>query len=227
MAGYESLERLWIATIMTESLMTMTVVNEKVVTEMVPLFQSPTSRLYRARQAICLSSLKQGRYVSVGELDDVQLFYYFIESEGNPKEDPLMLWLTGGPACSSFSGLYEIGPLIFNTQDFNGNLPRLTLKPYSWTKVASIIFLDAPFGTGFSYANNSKSYVMDDKIFTAQTYEFLRKFFELTQGYVLGNPVTSQHDDANSIVEFAHHVALISDQLYKVNYPPFFYIEAL
>jgi hypothetical protein len=50
------------------------------------------------------------RYVGVGELDDVQLFYYFVESGRSPKDDPLVLWLTGGPGCSAFSGLvYEIG----------------------------------------------------------------------------------------------------------------------
>jgi carboxypeptidase C (cathepsin A) len=46
----------------------------------------------------------------VGEKEDVQVFYYFIESENKPKDDPLMVWLTGGPGCSTLSGLFfEIG----------------------------------------------------------------------------------------------------------------------
>ena len=44
------------------------------------------------------------------EKEEVQFFYYFVESEGNPRDDPLMLWLTGGPGCSVLSGLaFEIG----------------------------------------------------------------------------------------------------------------------
>lgn len=49
-------------------------------------------------------------YLGVDEKDDVQLFYYFVPSEGDPQDDPLVLWLTGGPGCSALSGLvYEIG----------------------------------------------------------------------------------------------------------------------
>ncbi|BFG41878.1 hypothetical protein CerSpe_281520 [Prunus speciosa] len=116
-------------------------------------------------------------YLGVGDSDDVQLFYYFVESERNPKEDPLVLWLTGGPGCSSFSGLvYQIGPLVFNYANSSGNQPTFVLNPYSWTKLANIIFLDQPVGTGFSYAKSSQGYMTGDALSAAQTYEFLRKW---------------------------------------------------
>ena len=49
--------------------------------------------------------------MGLGETDDdMQVFYYFVKSENNPQNDPLMLWLSGGPGCSSFSALaYQIG----------------------------------------------------------------------------------------------------------------------
>ena len=50
------------------------------------------------------------RYVEVDEEHGARLFYYFIASERNPAEDPLILWITGGPGCSALSGLlFEIG----------------------------------------------------------------------------------------------------------------------
>jgi carboxypeptidase C (cathepsin A) len=55
----------------------------------------------------------------VDEVNGGKLFYYFIESEGNPSEDPLVLWLTGGNRCSALSGLiFEIGTMRFKYFDF-------------------------------------------------------------------------------------------------------------
>ncbi|KAJ0040664.1 hypothetical protein Pint_27865 [Pistacia integerrima] len=116
-------------------------------------------------------------YIGVDENQDVQLFYYFIESEGNPSEDPLVLWLTGGPGCSAFSGLaFEIGPIRFDIVKYNGSLPTMALHPHSWTKVSSIIFLDAPVGTGFSYSRSFQGSKTGDTKFAKQSYEFLRKW---------------------------------------------------
>ncbi|KAG9156126.1 hypothetical protein Leryth_024653 [Lithospermum erythrorhizon] len=117
-------------------------------------------------------------YISVGDADDVQLFYYFIESERNPVKDPLVLWLTGGPGCSALSGLvFEIGPFTFDLQAFNGSFPSLIMNPYSWTKLASIIFLDLPVGTGFSYSTTAEGYYSSDTKSTIDAYEFLQKWF--------------------------------------------------
>ncbi|KAK4401739.1 Serine carboxypeptidase-like 18 [Sesamum angolense] len=116
-------------------------------------------------------------YIGVGEKDEVQLFYYFIQSENDPDRDPLILWLTGEPGCSGFSGLvYEIGPLAFDVEAFDGSLPSFVINPYSWTKIANIIFIDSPAGTGFSYATTSQGYINSDNKTAEYNYSFLRKW---------------------------------------------------
>ncbi|CAI9115882.1 OLC1v1016893C1 [Oldenlandia corymbosa var. corymbosa] len=116
-------------------------------------------------------------YIGVGESEDVQLFYYFIKSESNPETDPLLLWLTGGPGCTSFCSVaYEIGPIKFEPFLYDGTLPKLILNPYSWTKVASIIFVDQPVGTGFSYAKTAKASQSTTSKNSDQLYEFLKKW---------------------------------------------------
>lgn len=114
-------------------------------------------------------------YITV---EESELFYYFIESEGDPTEDPVLLWYSGGPGCSAFNGLiYEIGPLQFNITAYTGGLPSLEYYPYSWTKTASILFVDAPVGTGFSYATSDAAYPTSDTKSASQTFVFLLKWF--------------------------------------------------
>ncbi|KAL1364586.1 hypothetical protein AAHE18_03G227000 [Arachis hypogaea] len=121
-------------------------------------------------------------YIGVGENEDVQAFYYFVESENNPKVDPLMLWLTGGPGCSAFSGLvlklvtHSHGPLGFQNEEYNGSLPNLVYRPYSWTKTSSIIFVDLPVNTGFTYARSESVTARSDSLLVNQTHQFLRKW---------------------------------------------------
>ncbi|XP_056159497.1 serine carboxypeptidase-like 18 [Syzygium oleosum] len=113
-------------------------------------------------------------YISVG---DVEFFYYFVQSTGNPGADPLLLYVNGGPGCSGLNGfLFQIGPLKFNITDYTGGLPTLIYEPDAWTKTANIIFIDAPVGAGFSYATTASAYVSTDTLNTAQMQTFLRNW---------------------------------------------------
>ncbi|GAV65118.1 Peptidase_S10 domain-containing protein [Cephalotus follicularis] len=113
-------------------------------------------------------------YITVNESE---LFYMFVESQGKPTQDPLLIYLIGGPGCSAFNGFFfQTGPLFFNETDYSGGLPSLALNPYTWTKTASIIYIDAPVGTGYSYATTWENLTVSDSTFASQTHIFMRKW---------------------------------------------------
>ncbi|KAJ9176109.1 hypothetical protein P3X46_011456 [Hevea brasiliensis] len=132
-----------------------------------------------------LPSKHYGGYVT---FDEKNLFYYFIVSERNPSEDPVVLWLNGGPGCSSFDGfVYEHGPFNYEEGQPKGSLPILHLNPYAWSKVSNIIYLDSPCGVGLSYSTNTSKYTTDDWHTAADTHTFLLKWFELYPEFI-NNP---------------------------------------
>ncbi|KAL5225825.1 hypothetical protein ABZP36_012464 [Zizania latifolia] len=152
-------------------------------------------------------------YVEVEEEHGVELFYYFIPSQRRPRDDPLILWITGGPGCSALSGLlFEIGPLKFDVAGYTQGFPRLQYFQDSWTKVSNVIFLDAPVGTGFSYTRDRQGYNVSLTETSRQLVVFLTKWladhpdFNSNQLYIGGDsysgytvPVTAlqiANDDA-------------------------------
>ncbi|XP_027772446.1 serine carboxypeptidase-like 11 [Solanum pennellii] len=157
-------------------------------------------------------------YVGVGKEEKHQLFYYFIKSESDPGNDPLILWLTGGPGCSSFNGVvYEIGPLYYKQKKYNGSLPTLGATPNSWTKVANIIFLEQPVNTGFSYATTPEAMHVIDVDACTHVYQFLLK-------WLVDHPEFSSNNfylggDSYSGIVVPRVVQLISDGIEAGNKP--------
>ncbi|XP_010416123.1 PREDICTED: serine carboxypeptidase-like 2 isoform X1 [Camelina sativa] len=139
-------------------------------------------------------------YIGIGKEEELQLFYYFIKSERNPEEDPLLLWLSGGPGCSSISGLlYENGPLMMKLDVYNGTLPSLVNTTYSWTKTSSIIFLDQPVGTGFSYSRTTQFNKPSDSGEAKRIHEFLQKWLGKHQEFS-SNPFYVAGDSYSGMV---------------------------
>ncbi|KAI7743515.1 hypothetical protein M8C21_033295 [Ambrosia artemisiifolia] len=75
-------------------------------------------------------------YVEVGDDNEIQFFYYFVESQTDPLHDPLLLYLTGGPGTPAlYPFMYQIGPLTINLERSTRDNITLGLNPNSWTKV--------------------------------------------------------------------------------------------
>ncbi|KAJ7533561.1 hypothetical protein O6H91_13G054700 [Diphasiastrum complanatum] len=118
-------------------------------------------------------------YVTVNEEHGRSLYYYFVTSQNDPVSDPLVLWLNGGPGCSSFDGfVYEHGPFNFIPGKGSKDMPTLVRNPYTWAKVANMLYVDSPAGVGYSYSNNSDDYSTGDISTASDSHAFLLKWFK-------------------------------------------------
>ncbi|XP_057571442.1 retinoid-inducible serine carboxypeptidase isoform X2 [Hippopotamus amphibius kiboko] len=124
--------------------------------------------------AVITSPTKEGKevwdYVTVRK--DAHMFwwlYYATNPSKNFSELPLVMWLQGGPGGSStgFGNFEEIGPLDSDLK------PRRT----TWLQAASLLFVDNPVGTGFSYVNKSDAYAKDLATVASDMMVLLKTFF--------------------------------------------------
>ncbi|VVA92715.1 unnamed protein product [Arabis nemorensis] len=124
------------------------------------------------------SSKHYAGYVAIDKEGRKNFWYYFVESERNASKDPIVLWLNGGPGCSSMDGfVYEHGP--FNFERTKTNNPRLHPNRYSWSKVSNIIYLDSPVGVGYSYSKDKSDYTTSDTKTASDSHAFLIKWFKM------------------------------------------------
>lgn len=109
-------------------------------------------------------------YLNVEQLKK-HFFFWFFESRNDPANDPLVLWLNGGPGCSSATGLFfELGPSSINSTI------QPVFNPYSWNSNASVIFLDQPVGVGYSYTEGEE--IKNTASAAKDFYIFLELFFQ-------------------------------------------------
>ncbi|XP_023741371.1 serine carboxypeptidase-like 45 [Lactuca sativa] len=113
-------------------------------------------------------------YISLDDAKPRSLFYYFVEAESDSSSKPLVLWLNGGPGCSSVGegAFVEHGP-------FKPSGDVLVKNECSWNKEANMLYLDTPAGVGFSYSDEKSFYQsVNDAITAGDNLAFLEKWFE-------------------------------------------------
>ncbi|KAJ3693819.1 hypothetical protein LUZ60_009299 [Juncus effusus] len=118
-------------------------------------------------------------YVTVNSIAGRALFYWLQEVQGGDdvsESVPLVLWLNGGPGCSSvaYGASEELGAFRIKSDG-----ETLFLNEYAWNKVANVLFLESPAGVGFSYSNTSSDlYTAGDNRTAWDAYTFLLEWLE-------------------------------------------------
>ena len=109
-----------------------------------------------------------------------ELFYIYFPSQNNPDTAPLLLWLNGGPGCSSLFGmLAEIGPVT--SENFSGEWKT---NPFSWNTNSNLLFIEQPAGVGFTKTDDPNYTWNDDDTaehLMSAIKDFLASFEELKQ----------------------------------------------
>ncbi|GMP41418.1 hypothetical protein CsSME_00011526 [Camellia sinensis var. sinensis] len=120
-----------------------------------------------------------GGYVTLNESAGRAFYYYFVEAQGQEQSNhslPLLLWLNGGPGCSSlaYGAMQELGPFRVHSDG-----KTLYTNRFAWNKAANVLFLESPAGVGFSYSNTTSDYVSGgDKRTASDNYVFLLNWLE-------------------------------------------------
>ncbi|AES77859.2 putative carboxypeptidase D [Medicago truncatula] len=112
-------------------------------------------------------------YVNVDDQNKKALFFYFVEAKNDAVSKPLVLWLNGGPGCSSLGvgAFSENGP-------FRPKGEALVKNQFSWNTEANMLYLESPIGVGFSYSTDTSSYEgVNDKITARDNLIFLQNWF--------------------------------------------------
>jgi carboxypeptidase C (cathepsin A) len=117
-------------------------------------------------------------YLNVDKVNVRLLHYWFVTAANATADTPLVLWLNGGPGCSSLDGfLYEMGPFQFSGKSFDG-IPQLIDNPNSWNQAAHMLYIEAPAFVGFSYSYTPSDANTNDNRTANDNFAALEVFFQ-------------------------------------------------
>ncbi|XP_017281911.1 probable serine carboxypeptidase CPVL [Kryptolebias marmoratus] len=117
-------------------------------------------------------------YLTVNKQYNSNLFFWFFPGLGARNDAPVLLWLQGGPGGTSMFGLFvEHGPYVV--------FKNLTvgMRDFAWTSRYSVLYIDNPVGTGFSFTDDDRGFAQDQDDVGRDLYSALTQFFQLFPEY--------------------------------------------
>ncbi|XP_035304826.1 probable serine carboxypeptidase CPVL isoform X3 [Cricetulus griseus] len=117
-------------------------------------------------------------YITVNKTYNSNLFFWFFPARIQPETAPVVLWLQGGPGGSSMFGLFvEHGPYVITSN------MTVTARDFPWTTTFSMLYIDNPVGTGFSFTDSLEGYAVSEDDVAQDLYSALIQFFQMFPEY--------------------------------------------
>ena len=148
-----------------------------------PLYLTPLIKAGKIAEARSMSQVDSSTflditsfsgYLTVNDTCNSNMFFWFFPSQSGDPNAPVLLWLQGGPGGTSMFGLFnEHGPFYL---DANMTLHK---RLYTWTRKYSVVYIDNPVGTGFSFTEMDSCYATNEDDVAADLYNALSQFFTL------------------------------------------------
>ncbi|XP_028211889.1 serine carboxypeptidase 24-like isoform X2 [Glycine soja] len=160
-------------------------------------------------------------YVTVNEQHGRSLFYWFTESPTSPQNKPLVLWLNGGPGCSSvaYGASEEIGPFRINKTGSS-----LYLNKYAWNRAQDALIFVIRWMSRFPQYKYREFYIAGESYAGHYVPQLAKKIHDYNKknpqiinlkGFIVGNAVTDSYNDGIGTVTYWWSHSMISDQSYK------------
>ncbi|EXJ95780.1 carboxypeptidase D [Capronia coronata CBS 617.96] len=109
-----------------------------------------------------------------------ELYFWFFPSSNPAASNEIVIWLNGGPGCSSLEGfLQENGPFLWQYGTY-----KPVPNQWSWTNLTNMVWVEQPVGTGFSQGTPTATSEAD---VAAQFLGFFKNFVDTfaMQGYTV------------------------------------------
>ncbi|KAM3873372.1 putative serine carboxypeptidase CPVL [Diretmus argenteus] len=117
-------------------------------------------------------------YLTVNKKYNSNLYFWFFPAQERPETAPVLLWLQGGPGGTSMFGLFvEHGPYVVHK-----NL-TVSFREYAWTSRYSVVYIDNPVGTGFSFTDDDRGFAQNQDDVGRDLYSALTQFFQIFPEY--------------------------------------------